>query len=202
MNGVVTGVVPYEIGGLPAHVLLIHLTVIIVPLAALATVIHATWPAARRRLGIVTPTIALVALVCVPITVSAGEWLMARVPVTPLIARHADLASGMLPWAIALFAVSAVNYAWFRFGVPRATPEKLDAEPMRQFPSAGDTATLTRSEVRTGAARTKIVVATVLAVVLAVVVGVGSVVQIYRVGEAGARAAWQGNFSEAPLHHS
>ena len=75
----------YVISGLPMHVLLVHGTVVFVPLAALCTVLSIVWPAARRRLGIVTPLIALVALVLVPITQQAGAWLMQRVDSRP---RH------------------------------------------------------------------------------------------------------------------
>ncbi len=57
----------WEFNGLPIHILLIHFVVIVVPLAGLCTVLAAAWPAARRRLGIVTALIALAALIAVPI---------------------------------------------------------------------------------------------------------------------------------------
>src|SRR5690606_3120134 len=76
--------IDYVINGLPLHVLLVHLVVIVVPLAALCLLLSAFWPAARRRLGIVTPLVALVGLVAVPFTTAAGEWLQARVGATPL----------------------------------------------------------------------------------------------------------------------
>jgi len=34
--------------------------------------------------------------------------------------------------------------------------------------------------------------------VLSVVVAVGSVVQVYRIGDSGAKAVWQGSYSAAP----
>ena len=40
----------YVISGLPLHVLVVHGTVVIVPLAAVCTVLSIVWPAARRRL--------------------------------------------------------------------------------------------------------------------------------------------------------
>ena len=73
MNTALQALGPTEINGLPAHVLLIHLTVVALPAAAAATVASAAWPAARRRLGIGTPLIALVPLISVPPTVRAGE---------------------------------------------------------------------------------------------------------------------------------
>ena len=89
-----------EFNGLPAHVLLVHLVVVGVPVAALLTVLSAVWPAANRRLGVITPVVAMLALVCVPITTSAGEWLQARVfhgYTDPNITRHAELGDELLP---------------------------------------------------------------------------------------------------------
>jgi len=102
-----------EINGLPAHVLLVHAVVIVIPLAALLTVLSALWPAARRRLGIVTPIVALIALILVPVTQNAGSWLQSRLPNAPLIAAHAQLGDTMLWFAIGLFVAALL--AW---GVP------------------------------------------------------------------------------------
>jgi hypothetical protein len=158
----------YEFAGLPLHVLLVHFVVIVVPLAALCTVLTAAWPAARRRLGIVTPIIALAALISVPITTAAGEWLEARVGNTPLILAHAALGRTLLPWAIATFVVAAVQWVWFRFGSSR-----VPGRPAR--------VTLTA----------------VLALAVAVV-AVGSVVTVVRIGESGSRAVWTGSFTPTP----
>ena len=54
---------PETLFGLPAHPLIVHATVVLVPLGALLVLLHAVWPAARRRLGVVTPLVALVGLV-------------------------------------------------------------------------------------------------------------------------------------------
>ena len=79
-----------EINGLPVHVLVVHAVVALVPLAALLTVLSAVWPAARRRLGIVTPLVALLALGAAFAAQEAGEWLQARVPSSPLIIEHTE----------------------------------------------------------------------------------------------------------------
>jgi hypothetical protein len=160
-----------EINGLPAHILLIHLVVIGIPVAALLTVLSAVWPAARRRLGIITPIVAGLALITVPITTHAGEWLQARVFhgfSNPLIVRHAHLGDELLPWAIALFVVAVA--AW---GIPIMAARS-------GTPALGSTAV-------------KIVVG-ILAVGLAVV----AVVQVYRIGDAGAKAAWSSGFCAQP----
>lgn len=99
------------INGLPAHPLLVHLVVVLLPLAALAVILHALWPAARRRLGVVTPLLAVAALVLVPITSRAGERLARSFGgENPLIARHEHLARQILPWAIALAVVAVAQW--------------------------------------------------------------------------------------------
>ncbi|WP_116452337.1 DUF2231 domain-containing protein [Blastococcus litoris] len=97
---------PETVFGLPTHAILVHATVVFLPLAALAVLLHAFWPAARRRLGIGTPLLAGAALVLVPLSTESGEGLEEMVGENALVERHAALADGMLPWAIGLFAVA------------------------------------------------------------------------------------------------
>ena len=97
---------PETVFGLPTHAIVVHATVVLLPLAALVVLLHAFWPAARRRLGIVTPLLAGVALVLVPLSTESGESLEHSVGENALVERHAELADGMLPWAIGLFVVA------------------------------------------------------------------------------------------------
>src|SRR6195952_5225065 len=160
-----------EINGLPAHILLVHLVVVGLPVAALLTVLSAVWPAARLRLGIITPIVAGLALITVPITTNAGEWLQSRVFhgfTNPLIVRHAELGDELLPWAIGLFVMAVA--AW---GVPILAGRSNNSV--------------------LGSPGVKIVIG-VLAVAFAVI----SVVQVYRIGDAGAKAAWSSNFCAQP----
>jgi len=102
-----------EVNGLPLHILVVHAVVVLIPLAALLTVLSAVWPAARRRLGIITPLAGLAALILVPVATNAGQWLQSRLHNTPLISAHVDLGGTMLWFAIGLFVASLL--AW---GVP------------------------------------------------------------------------------------
>jgi hypothetical protein len=163
----------YEVNGLPLHVLIVHFVVIVVPLAALCMVLAAAWPAARRRLGIVTPLVALAALVAVPITTAAGQWLLERVGQTELIAAHHALGNTLLPWAIATFVVALVQWVWFRF-----------------YHRDG-------ARLRVGSTPWRIAITIVLAAAVAVT-AVGSVVTVVLIGESGARAIWTGSFTENP----
>lgn len=105
------------IHGLPAHPLLVHFLVVLMPLACLAVVLHAVWPTARARLGIVTPLLAAACLVLVPIVQSAGRSFMKLLNVqqNPLVLQHQRLANQLLPWAIALFVVASAQWASWRF---------------------------------------------------------------------------------------
>ncbi len=176
---------PDEISGLPAHVLLVHAVVVLVPLAALALVLAALWPAFRRRAGIVVPLLALIALAMVPVTTDAGEWLERRVPRSHLIHEHTELGDTLLPWAIGLFVLAAgvwVLYRWSRSPFAERRPGDSQQD------EAGQTTEPTRPR---GLTALRVVVA-----VLALAVSVGAVVQTYRIGESGARAAWQGEFHQ------
>ncbi|WP_406432504.1 hypothetical protein OHB00_07410 [Streptomyces sp. NBC_00631] len=163
------------INGLPAHVLLVHLVVVLVPLTALALVVAAISPRAARRMGVVLPLLALVSLVSVPLTTQAGEWLERHVTDDALVQRHAELGDGLLPWAAGLFVLAAL--VWW---ATRAT-----AEPR---PDATGTAVWSGVPVR------------VAAVVLSLVVAAGAVVDVYRIGDSGAKAAWHDGFSQTASH--
>lgn len=158
--------------GLPVHALLVHFTVVIIPTAALALVLSAFWPAARPRLGILTPALALAALIAVPLTVNAGKWLYERVAHTPAAQAHEAIGASILPWTIGLFVVAALQWAWYRFG------EKWSS-------GQGDVAKR-RNRFVVGALLTAAVLVT----------SVGSVATVVIVGEAGTSAVWEGNFDE------
>jgi uncharacterized membrane protein len=106
MNPIPAGL--FDIAGLPLHPLLVHATVVLTPLTAIALAVAALWPAARRRLGLALPIAALVVAVLAPITVLAGESLADTVGRVPAIARHEALGLMLLPWAIALLPASVL----------------------------------------------------------------------------------------------
>jgi hypothetical protein len=162
------------INGLPAHVLLVHVVVIILPLAALGVVLAAWWPAARHKLGFLPLAAAAVALVFVPLTTHAGEWLKERVFIDASVRRHAELGDELLPWAIGLFLIAAILYGVHFWRTRLAT------------------------DAGAGGSTGMRVATTIVPAVLATVLAVGCVVQVYRIGDSGAKAVWQ-NTSKTPI---
>ncbi|MFJ8780899.1 DUF2231 domain-containing protein [Streptomyces sp. NPDC102476] len=159
------------INGLPAHVLLVHFVVVLVPLTALALVVCAVWSSAAQRMGMVLPLLALVTLVSVPLATQAGEWLEEHVDSSALVRRHADLGDGLLPWAGGLFVLAV--FVWWA---------------ARRTASGSETA----RGIRRSAAPVRIAVA-----VLSLAVSVGAAVDVYRIGDSGAKAAWHDGYSKA-----
>ena len=111
-----------EINGLPAHVLLVHLVVVLLPLTAVAAVAVSVWPAAQRKLTFLVPLGALVGLAAVPLTTRAGNELAASLGNPGFIAQHRDLGNMVLPWAAALAVTTLAQWLYLRRGgggVPR-----------------------------------------------------------------------------------
>ncbi|MGO4422943.1 DUF2231 domain-containing protein [Streptomyces sp. MCAF7] len=163
------------VNGLPAHVLFVHFVIVLVPLSALAVVVGAIWPSAARRMGVVLPLLALVTLVSVPVATQAGEWLEEHVDSNALVRRHAELGDGLLPWAAGLFVLATA--VWW------TTRRSTSAEA-----APGE-------RTRAATPRSALVVR-VAAVVLSVGVAAGAVVDVYRIGDSGAKAAWHDGFSK------
>jgi hypothetical protein len=109
-----------SVGGLPLHVLLVHVVVIMLPLTCAFAILGSIWPAAQRKFTFLTPIGALIGVVAVPLTVAAGQAFAANLGSTsPALARHMTLGTRVLPWAIGLLVVTAVQWAYFQFLQPR-----------------------------------------------------------------------------------
>ncbi|GAB5899839.1 DUF2231 domain-containing protein [Mycolicibacterium mageritense] len=96
------------VNGLPAHVLLVHVLVVLAPLTAVLVILCALWPAARRVLAWPVLALAAFCLVLTPITTEAGEWLEHRVGRSPLVHTHAELGDTMIYVSAALFVAAAL----------------------------------------------------------------------------------------------
>lgn len=166
---------PTFVAGLPLHPLVVHAVVVLVPMAVLGSVLIAVWPAARPRWAWPVVVLTAAALVAIPIATSTGEGLEHNLPRTQAIATHAELGDQLLVVAAPLLAcVCALAF--------------LDQRRRRGVAAAraAGPGTMTAPSATSGRAR-------VLAVVLAVVTvafALACAVQVVRIGDSGARAAW------------
>jgi uncharacterized membrane protein len=173
------GIVPEFIGGLPVHPLLVHFTVVLIVLAVAGAVLTAVWPAARRRFGWLVFAAAAGSTLLVPFTTNSGESLAGRLPVSPQINEHERLGDLMIYWSIGLTVVVGVLMVVHTMAERKVTTKVAVG-------AAG-----AEEEVPQEAGRAPVLVAIVLALVT-VGVAVGAGVHVYRVGDAGARAVWEG----------
>ena len=152
----------YSIAGLPLHPLLVHATVVIVPAAAFSVLLAAVWPRFRRWAGFLPLALSVAGLILDPLSTSSGESLEHQVGHSALIEKHSELADGLLPWMIGLVVAAAALYAWH----------------WRQERRASGEASGSRSWIPMAIS------------VLAVIVGLGTTVQVVLIGHSGAKAAW------------
>ena len=97
-----------ELFGLPAHPLVVHAAVVLLPLAAVATLICAAMPRARRHYAPVALGLALVATLAVGLAQGSGEELEEQVDETELVEEHTEQGERVLPWAIGVTVAAAV----------------------------------------------------------------------------------------------
>lgn len=154
--------------GLPVHPLVVHAIVVLLPLSVLGTILIAVRPRWRTRYGFLVVAAAAVATVLLPVATSSGEYLEKKVG-DP--GEHADLGDQLIWFALPLLVLVAALVL-------------LQWRTERADPPAEGTATTS----------TMLTVVAVLAVIAAVACGI----QVYRVGDSGARAAW-GDASSAVL---
>ena len=149
-----------SIFGLPAHPLIVHATVVLVPTAALSVLLSVVWPRFREWFAWGPLALGLAALAIYPLTTQSGETLEHQLGHSALIEKHSQLADGLLPWLIVL-AVSAVGVVAWRYSGRRPLGGRVVPRWL-----AGVTA------------------------VFAVVASIGTLVWVVLVGHSGAVAVW------------
>jgi len=156
----------------------------LIVLAVVGAVVTAVLPAVRRRYGWLVFAAAAVGALLVPFTTTSGENLASRMPANPLIDEHEELADLMIWWAVGLaVAVGALMV------VHQLAARKVTVTTRVAVGAGG--AEAVREENAQEPAKAPAFVMIVLAVVT-VGVAVGAGIHIYRVGDAGARAVWEG----------
>lgn len=152
------------INGLPVHPLVVHAVVVLLPLATLGVIAIAVRPAWRRPYGLLVVACTALATVMIPVATSSGEALEERVG-NP--GEHAELGDQLIWFALPMVLLAAALW-WLDRRSTAAGPATGSARTAR---------TTSAGMVRTVAA-------------LAVVAALATSVQVYRVGDSGARSAW------------
>ena len=148
--------------GLPAHILLVHVIVVLAPLVAVLEILAGLFTPVRGRLVWLILPLAAITTALTPLTTDAGEWLEKKLGSSPAIETHAERGDWMIYLSSALLVVAILL------------------------------ALLHVRERRGASALARIAMA-----VVAVLVGVTVIVQVYRIGDSGAQAVWGGIVSSA-----
>ncbi len=146
---------PETVLGLPLHPLVVHATVVLVPLTALLVILTAFSPRIRAWAGLLPLVGAALSVALAPISTSTGESLQHTVGESRLIEEHAELGDMLVWWAVGMLVFAAAQY----FLPRRATLGKGLATGL---------------------------------MVLGLVAGIGTMVQIVLIGHSGAKAVWEG----------
>lgn len=154
-------------GDLPLHVLVVHLTVVVLPVAALTLIVFALVPKWRWFLRWPALLLGVGMFACVFVAKKSGEAFVAAVPtLQKAVALHESRAN-LLFWYCLIFAVVAIA-AFFLLSGPSALASGKGAKATKSRPLE--------------------IVAQAAVVVVAVLV----LWQTIRTGDAGARAVWDG----------
>jgi hypothetical protein len=171
--------------GLPAHPLFLHVPVILIPVVGAAVLVLAARPGLFGRHGVWITFVAVVALGSLNLTMGAGKALRSDLGVplagfggaggqVSLIARHEHAADLLRIFTILLTGVLIVSLALFR-----------DEDGGRPVVGIGFVDALV---ARLRSVRALLVLARVAMAVLAVL----CLYFVFRTGDLGAKAAWQG----------
>ena len=154
--------------GLPAHPLLVHLPVVLVPLSAIGAILIAVRPSWRSRFGVLVAVAAGVGLVGLQLAIGSGEALEEHVKESAAIERHADLAGITRLSALVFFVVVTTFVVYDRRRLHRA----VTAGP-------GTPAATGRSPFLIGLAVATIVTSTL------------ATAAVVQAGHTGAKAVWE-----------
>ena len=99
---------PETVLGLPLHPLVVHATVVLVPLTAVVLLLAVLAPRFRAWAGWLPLGLAVIATALAPISTSSGENLEERLGRTPLIEEHAELGEMLVWWCLGMLVVAGV----------------------------------------------------------------------------------------------
>ena len=182
-----------DIGGLPAHPLIVHIPVVLVPLATIGAILMLIRPSWRRMFEIPTAVLAVAAAIATQLALQSGEALEEQVRHSELIETHSSIAEQARPWVFLFAAVMVAVAVWDVVQRRRSDADVADGSGPGDAGSIGGPAagggTAVVDRPRSGV-RTRTATVAVVLTAVGLLLGVGSTVQIYRTGHSGAKATW------------
>ena len=195
----------YTFNGLPLHPLLVHAVVVLLPLAAVGSIIIAVSPRWRRRFWLPVLVLAVLGIGAVPITQAAGEELYDNLKVNnPELNHHSDLGHALLPYAITFGVMVLLLVIVGRLadreragGGARATaavsarqqPVAPGVHSIEELDEEAATAPSTIQDGRQSAGRFWGLI-TILVSLAVIASAVAVTYEIYLIGDSGATAVW------------
>jgi len=158
-------------GSLPLHVLVIHLAVVVLPVAALTAIAFAVLPKWRWLLRWPALVLGIGALICAFVAKKSGDAFVSAIPALAQLVKIHRSRGNLLLWIVLVFAVLVV-VAFLMLSGPTALASGKGAKATKSRPLE--------------------LAITAAVVVLAVVV----IYQTIRTGDAGARAVWGSTLSK------
>lgn len=153
--------------GLPAHPLLVHAPVVLIPLCAAGAVWIVVWPSWRPRIGWIVVVLSGFTVVMSKLAADSGEALEDALDrESSLLERHTELGDTFVWFALAFFVAVLALMLWDR-------AQRREADP-----SGGPTG-----------ARAATPAAIVLSI-LVVVTAAAASFRVYQVGHSGAESVW------------
>ena len=149
--------------GLPAHPLLVHVPIVLLPLVGVGAIAMAVSAKVRDRCGWIVVALAGLALVGVQLAMGSGEQLQPSVQRTQALREHIDMAEQLRPMAF-LFFLAVLGLMLLHRRSQHADRASRSETPAWLVPTAS---------------------------AACVVFAVAANVQLVRVGHNGARATWQ-----------
>jgi len=153
--------------GLPAHIFLVHIPVVLIPLGALGAVLM-LWPRLRRAIGWWVCGILVVAGIATQLAITSGKSLRNYVKETALVREHTRIGENIRPWLLLLFLALLGVLLIDRAVRRRAAGSEARPEGRDVLQIAG-------------------IVLSALSIVFAAL----SVYWVYRIGHSGSKAVWQ-----------
>jgi Sec-independent protein secretion pathway component TatC len=154
--------------GLPAHPLLVHVPVVLIPLCAAGAVWIVVWPSWRPRIGWIVVVLAGFTAVVSKLAADSGEALEdALDKESSLLEHHVELGDTFVWFAAAFFVAVLALMLWDR--------------AQRRNNASGET---------DGRARATSPAAIVLSI-LVVVTAAAASFRVYQVGHSGAKSVWE-----------